>query len=202
MAEQITENPTSEMPEESEAIVPTAQEMLDRLDSIDLKEYDMEAVFTELKGKRVWVSAMTIPASAIILGTFTLLGMLLFDQPIIAFIVGALLLFWIAKMIDASDHKFRFLAHQEVLDRIKNTEGEFGLIPHFKHFLPERYRHLWQSLRRGNYQYIEQYIQAVHLLQNKMDPDKFTHIWHLTHPELDSSEELHNVEEISEPNHK
>lgn len=179
-----TKVPADLIPQEFDPSVPSPEEMLQRLHSIDLEQFDMEAVFVELKGKYIWISAMTIPITVITLALFTFIGMI-FGQPVIGFISAAVILFWISRMIDAKDQKLRFDAYNEVIERIKNTEGEFGIIPHFKHFLPKRYRHLWQSLRKGNYQYIEQYIQAVHLLQKKLEEDKFIRIWQLKYPQFD-----------------
>lgn len=176
--------PADLMPQAFDPSVPSPEEMLDRLYSVELEQFDMEAIFVELKGKYIWISAMAIPITVITLALFTFIGMLL-GHPVIGFISAAVLLFWISRMIDAKDQNIRYDAYKEVTERIKNTEGEFGLIPHFKHFLPKRYRHLWQSLRKGNYQYIEQYIQAVHLLQTKLDKEKFTRIWQLKYPQFD-----------------
>jgi hypothetical protein len=53
---------------------------------------------------------------------------------------------------------------------------------------------LWQSLKKGQYQYIEQYVQAILLLQNKLDSEQFIRIWYLTYPELDP-ENAGNAEE-------
>ncbi|WP_321276826.1 hypothetical protein [Thiomicrorhabdus indica] len=190
--------PADLMPQDFDSSIPSPEEMLARLHSVDLQQYDSEAIFQELKGKYIWISAMTIPITVITLALFTL-GGLIFDQPIIGFIIGALLLFWISRMIDAKDQNLRFEAHNVVIERIKNTEGDFGLIPHFKHFLPQRYRHLWQSLKKGNYQYIEQYIQAVHLLQTKLVDEKFIHIWQLKYPQFAATETLPEEPEQEEP---
>ena len=184
LSENNTPNiPKDLMPQDFDPSIPSPEEMLARLHSVDIHQFDSETVFQELKGKYIWISAMTIPITVITLALFTF-GGLLFDQPIIGFIVGALLLFWVSRMIDAKDQNLRFDAHNEVIERIKNTEGDFGLIPHFKHFLPQRYRHLWQSLKKGNYQYIEQYIQAIHLLQTKLEDEKFIKIWQLKYPQF------------------
>lgn len=177
------EVPADLLPQDFDPKIPSAEQMLTRLDQVDLEQFDHEAIFVELKGKTIWVTALTIPVTVVVLALCTLIGML-FDHPVIGFIIGALLLFWISRMIDAKDQNLHFQAHQEVVERIKQTEGEFGLIPHFKHFLPQRYRHLWQSLRKGNYHYIEQYIQAVHLLQTKLEHDKFIRIWQLKYPQF------------------
>ena len=127
--------------------------------------------------------------SAVLLVVFTLLGAFLFDHPFISFVVTAGLLFWIGKLFDNQHRFYQHAARQEVIKRIAETEQDFGLIPHFKNFLPTKYRHLWQSLRKGNYMYIEQYIQAVLLLQRKLDPEKFTRIWYLNYPEIDPENE-------------
>jgi len=177
------DNNGSEVPEAERT--PTPQEMLSRLQSIDPNDFNIKAIAEELKGNKVWISILTLPVSAILLATFTLLGAFLFDRPIISFLITAALLFWVGKMFDNQQKIYTIAARQEVINRIAAIEEGFGLLPHFKPFLPEKYRHLWQSVKRGNYIYIEQYIQAILLLQKKLDPEKFTAIWYLTYPEID-----------------
>jgi len=165
--------------------IPSAEEMIRRLKNVDIQQFNIQTIATELKGNKIWVSILTIPVSAIILVLITLLGSFIFDQPIASFIVGAVILFWVSKMFEGQERNYRIAARHEVMRRIKQTEGDFGLIPHFKHFLPNKYRHLWQSLKKGHYQYIEQYVQAILLLQNKLDAEHFSRIWYLTYPEID-----------------
>lgn len=171
-------------------IIPEPEEMLQRLNAVDVQAFNIDEISSQLKGNKIWVSVFTIPVSAIILVGFTLLGGFMFDQMIISFLLTAALLFWIAKMFENQERHYKYAARQEAVNRIKETEGEFGLVPHFKHFLPNKYRHLWQSLRKGNYNYVEQYTQAVLLLQNKLQPDQFKRIWYLTYPELDPEREM------------
>ena len=165
--------------------IPSPEEMLSRLQNINVQTFNMKEIANELKGNKIWVSILTIPVSASILVVVTLLGSFMFDLPIVSFLLAAGLLFWISKMFENQEHNYKIAARHEVIRRIAETEGEFGLIPHFKHFLPNKYRHLWQSLRKGQYHYIEQYVQAVLLLQNKLEEDQFTRIWYLTYPETD-----------------
>ncbi|WP_232023378.1 hypothetical protein [Thiomicrorhabdus aquaedulcis] len=172
-------------------LIPSAEEMLQRLHAVDATTLDISRVAQQLKGDKIWISIFTIPISAIVLVLLTLLGTFMFDQFVASFLISAALLFWIAKMLDQYDKQFSVKARQVVIERIAQIEGEFGLIPHFKHFLPAKYRHLWQSVRKGNYVYIDQYIQALVLLQHKLDPKKFTKIWYLTYPDI-APEELDN----------
>ena len=165
--------------------VPSPQDMLARLNQVDPKYFDIRAVADQLKGNKIWVSILTLPVSAVLLATFTLLGAFIFNQPIISFLITAGLLFWVGKLFDNQQKLYQYAARQEVISRIAETEQGFGLLPHFKNFLPTKYRHLWQSVRKGNYSYIEQYVQALLLLQHKLDPEKFTRIWYLTYPETD-----------------
>ncbi|WP_237263147.1 hypothetical protein [Thiomicrorhabdus immobilis] len=171
--------------ENLEQIIPSPEEMLTRLKQIDVQQFNIDLVANQLKGNYIWVSILTIPVSALVLVVVTLLGSFIYDQPIVSFLLAAGLLFWVSKMLEFQERNFKFKARQEVMRRIAETEGSFGLIPHFKHFLPNKYRHLWQSVRKGKYHYIEQYVQAVLLLQNKLEPEKFRHIWYLTYPETD-----------------
>lgn len=165
--------------------IPTPDEMLVHLQNIDVQTFNIDQTISELKGDKVWISILTIPVSAIVLVGATLVGGFIFDMPIISFLVTAALLFWISKMFEQHERHYKIAARQTVMKRIQQTEGQFGLLPHFKHFLPNKYRHLWQSLRKGNYVYIEQYVQAVLLLQNKLQPEQFKRVWYLTYPELD-----------------
>ena len=173
----------------NQATIPDPEEMIKRLQDVNVQDFNIEKITTQLKGNRIWVSVLTIPVSAIILVSFTLLGSFLFDQLIISFLVTAVFLFWIGKIFEGQERNYKFAARQEAIKRIQETEGEFGLVPHFKHFLPNKYRHLWQSLRKGNCAYVEQYTQAILLLQNKLDPNQFKKIWYLTYPELDPEQE-------------
>lgn len=165
--------------------IPSPQEMLTRLNQVNPQLFDLKTIEDELKGNKIWIYVLTLPVSAVLLMLFTLLGTFLFDQPILSFVITAAVLFWIGKMFDHQQNLYKHAARQEVIRRIAETEQGFGLIPHFKNFLPSKYRHLWQSVRKGNYAYIEQYVQALVLLQHKLEPEKFTRIWYLTYPEIE-----------------
>ena len=175
----------SEWLEEDQKKTPNAEEMIQRLMSVNLGQFDISTVADELKGNRIWIPILTVPVSAVILALFTLLGAFLFDQPIVSFVVTAAILFWIGKELERSQEAFTLKARQEVVNRIADIEEGFGLLPHFQTFLPKRYRHLWQSTRKGHYIYIEQYAQAIALLQDKIDHEKFAAVWHIVHPETD-----------------
>lgn len=163
---------------------PSANEMLSRLRDVDTSIFDIKALADNLKGKHAWVFVLTMPLAAIILVSFTLIGTFVTGYFIASFLATALLLFVVGKMLDQFEKRFFYQARFQVMQRIQATEGEYGLIPHFKDFLPPKYRHLWQSLRKGRYAYIDQYIAAVTLLQNKLEDDKFRKIWEIRHPEL------------------
>ena len=164
---------------------PSAEEMLQRLMAVRLIELDTDTVADELKGNRIWIPILTVPISAVFLALFTLLGAFLFDRPIVSFVVTAVLLYWIGKELERSLESYIYKARQEIVNRIADIEEDFGLLPHFQHFLPKRFRHLWQSVRKGQFIYIEQYAQAISLLQNKLEAERFIEVWHITHPETD-----------------
>ncbi|BBP43006.1 hypothetical protein [Thiosulfativibrio zosterae] len=172
---------------------PTAAEMLTRLRAVDTGIFDIKSLADQLKGKHAWIFVLTMPVSAIFLVTVTLLGTFLTGYFVASFLVAALLLFIVGKMLDQFEKRFFYQARITVMQRIQETEGDYGLIPHFKDFLPAKYRHLWQSLRKGRYQYIDQYIAAITLLQHKLEDDKFTRIWEIRHPELASDEDEDEV---------
>jgi len=164
--------------------IPTAEAMLQRLRDIDLDAFNLSERELKLKGNKAWMNAFAIPISALFITLSTLIGTFVFNSPFISFGISAALAYIAGKMLEDYEHKIKVKAYHETIEYIKTTEGEFGLIPHFKHFLPKRYRHLWQSLRKGRYQYVKQYAQAAALLQDKIEEEKFIKVWHLQYPHL------------------
>lgn len=164
--------------------VPSAEEMLARLQAIDLQQFNLKQVEEEIRGNRIWINTFTIPVTALLLIIFTFLGAWLSGHLFLSFAVSAGMLFFIGKLFETYDQQIKWQARQEVERRVAETEGEFGIVVHFKPFLPTRYRHLVQSLRRKRYLYVDQYIQAVSLLQRKLDRNKFTLAWHMVYPHL------------------
>lgn len=186
MAEEtLPQTPETDNAPETETFPPTAERMLERLMQVNTELFDTDAETEILKGKHVWIFVLTMPVSAIILVTLTLLGTYLTGYFIASFIATALIIFTIAQIIDGYEQKFRRQARLNVMQRIEQTEGEIGLLPHFRDFLPTKYRHLWQSVRRKNFIYTEQYINALTLLQTKLDQEKFIYIWRLKYPTTD-----------------
>lgn len=164
--------------------IPSAEDMLAKLMNIDTADFNLREAEDILRGNLVWLNVLAVPVTLVLLLLFTLLGGLATGHFIISFVVTALVLFMAGKMFEGYDLKIKIQARQEIEARIADTESEFGFIVHFKHFLPTRYRHLIQSLKRRRYLYIDQYIQAVRLLQNKLDHEQFTEAWHRAYPEL------------------
>ncbi|MPQ75548.1 hypothetical protein [Hydrogenovibrio sp. JE_KL2] len=187
MAEQLDE--TAQIEDEVFPLKPTAEEMLERLHNVDLGDLDLKQLMEEAKGNQAWLFVMTMPVSALFLVIVTLLGTFLTGYFIASFIIGATFIFIIGQMLDQYERKFKSLARIEAMKRIEAFEGEYGLLPHFNDFLPTKYRHLWQTVRRKNFVYIEQYVAAMKLLQNKLDREKFIYIWRLKHPETDPNYE-------------
>jgi hypothetical protein len=165
--------------------LPTAELMIDRLNSINLEQFDVDARMDLLKGKWNWVFILTMPISALLLVIFTLLGMFIADNFIIGFIFSSILVFSIAKIIDGYEKQFRRQARKQISDTVAEIEGELGLLHHYKEFLPAKYRHLWQTTRKKNFSYIEQYKAAILLLQRRLEVDKFIKLWHLKYPMTD-----------------
>lgn len=169
--------------------IPSAQTMLIRLHQINLEDLNLKKVEEDMRGKRVWINILTAPVTMILLVLLTFLGAWITGYYIISFILSAGLLLSIGKMFENYDQQTKWDARLYVERLIAEHEGEFGLLIHFKSFLPPRYRHLIKSLKRGRFMYIDQYIQAVSLLQNKLDHDKFTQAWHMVYPHLAQPEQ-------------
>lgn len=178
--------------------IPPAVAMLDRLYGVDTTQFNIDNVTEELKGDKAWLFVLTMPVAAIVLVVFTLLGTFLTGYFIASFIVIAALLLMVGKMLDQYEQKFRHQARLEVMRRIEAAETEEGLIPHFRDFLPKKYRHLWQSLRKKNYIYVDQYIAAITLLQQRLEPEKFVRIWHLKYPDSDPNNQTSEASETSD----
>lgn len=172
-----------------EESIPSADIMLANLHNIDLTRFNLQQVEDEVRGDRVWINILTVPITMLLLVLFTFLGAWASGHLILSFLISAGVLFFIGKMFEGYDQQVKWDARREVERRIAETEGEFGFLIHFQPFLPPRYRHLIQSLKRRRYLYIDQYVQAVNLLQVKLDHDRFTQAWHMVYPELAASQE-------------
>jgi hypothetical protein len=172
-----------------EAVRTEAMQLITRLNQVEIEDFNLKKVEESLRGKMIWINTLTVPISLVLLLLFTLVGKLISGYIIISFIVSALIVFLLGKMFENYDHEVKWNARREVERRIAETEGDDGLIIHFKNFLPTRYRYLVQSLRRGQYLFIDQYIQAVHLLQHKLETEKFIRAWSLAHGIEDKPEE-------------
>ncbi|MBE0494599.1 MAG: hypothetical protein IBX48_09700 [Thiomicrospira sp.] len=170
--------------------IPSAKTMLGRLHEINLEDFDIKKVEEEIRGNRIWINTLTIPVAMLSLVIFTFLGAWISGYLILSFLVSAGIVFFIGKMFEGYDRQVKWDARREAERRVAETEGEFGLLVHFKPFLPTRYRHLIQSLKRRRYLYVDQYIQAVNLLQRKLDHDKFTQAWHIVYPHLKPNTDL------------
>lgn len=164
--------------------IPSAETMLAKLMNINLDDFNLRDTEDLLRGNMVWINVLAVPVTLVLLLLFTLLGGLATGHFVISFIVTGLVLFMAGKMFEGYDLKIKIQARQEIEARIADTESDFGFIVHFKHFLPTRYRHLIQSLKRRRYLYIDQYIQAIRLLQNKLNHEQFTEAWHRAYPEI------------------
>lgn len=163
---------------------PAPEVLLRRLHEVDVEQFNSATVANELKGQKAWLFVMVMPISAVLLVTITLAGTFITDHLIGSFIAGSVLIFLAGKMLEQYEQQFKVRAYHIVIGRIAETEGDYGLLFHFKDFLPKKYRHLCKSLKRKEYHYIHQYITATYLLQQKLNPQKFTHIWYMKHPEL------------------
>lgn len=161
---------------------PTAEVMLERLNNINIADLDVITNMDLLKGKWNWLFILTMPISAIFLVSVTLFGLFIGDNFIISFVIGALIIYAIAKVIEGYEQQFKIQARHNIMQKIAMIESDFGLIHHFKDFLPVKYRHLWQSVRNKNFMYIAQYSIAIKLLQNKLDHKKFSDLWLLKNP--------------------
>ncbi|UQB41594.1 hypothetical protein JX580_07865 [Thiomicrospira microaerophila] len=167
---------------------PAAESLLQRLQQVDTDQFNLKQIEEELMGEKIWVKVLTIPVTMLILLILTFVGAWLSGNIFASFIVSAVLIYFIGKLFEGFESRYKWQARQEVEKRILETEDVEGLIVHFKAFLPTRYRHLVQCLKKGNARHIDQYIQAVNLLQQKLDHQKFTHAWHLAHPETKPEE--------------
>jgi len=202
---ETTETPTTEpaitATEEEKAkarqLIPTAEEMLERLYAVDIEQFNLKTVTLEQMDKKAWLFLSVLPISAILLALLTFLGYYFSGYFVISFIISALLVYTFGLIMEHYERHYKQLAFAETMRRIAETEGDFGLLIHFKDFLPPKYRYLIQCLKEGIYTYTKHYQNAILLLQNKLEPEKFTKIWYLKYPEIapekdETEEEEHN----------
>ncbi|WP_319379990.1 hypothetical protein [Thiomicrorhabdus sp.] len=174
--------------------IPTADQMLNRLHAIDPDSFETERLAETLRGRRNWISAFTIPVSAILLVALTLIGTFFSDRFILSFLISALLVYWIGKIVEFYDRSFDRKARIQVLNLIAETETEYGFLTHFKSFLPNKYQRLLQALNKGNFFYIVPYARAIRHLQSHLDPESFRSYWHLSYPQTKPPKEQVQVE--------
>ncbi|MBF6057178.1 MULTISPECIES: hypothetical protein [Thiomicrorhabdus] len=176
--------------------VPTADQMLNRLYAIEPNSFETERIAENLRGKRNWISAFTIPVSAILLVSMTLIGTFLSDRFVVSFLISALLVYWIGKIVEFYDKSFDRKARIQVLNHIAETETDYAFLPHFKSFLPNKYQHLVRALSKQNFFYIVPYAKAIQHLQRHLDHDAFRSYWHLSYPQTKPQQETQVQVEI------
>lgn len=156
--------------------LPTAQELLDRVNAIDLTQLDVELVASDLLGPWKWARVLAMPIGALLLFLLTWLGSY-FTHVLISFTASAILVLLIGKWLDRYERSLKLQARKVVEGRIAEIEGTDGLLLYFQDFLPKRYKPLIKALQKGHYYYIPQYIEAVELLRKQLDPVKFQTWW-------------------------
>ncbi len=157
--------------------MPSANDLLDRLNAIDLNRLDLEQVSAEMLGKWKWARVLVMPVGALLLFLLTWLFSALSGYLIPSFVVAALTLLLIGRLLDRYEKALMQAARQAVENYISEVEGDTGLLIYFQDFLPKKYRPLIKALQDGFYGYIPQYREAVRLLREQLDPVKFQTWW-------------------------
>ncbi len=157
--------------------MPSANDLLDRLNAIDLNRLDLEQVSAEMLGKWKWARVLVMPVGALLLFLLTWLFSALSGYLIPSFVVAALTLLLIGRLLDRYEKALMQAARQAVENYISEVEGDTGLLIYFQDFLPKKYRTLIKALQDGFYGYIPQYREAVRLLREQLDPVKFQTWW-------------------------
>ncbi|AHF02191.1 hypothetical protein THIAE_02315 [Thiomicrospira aerophila AL3] len=162
-----------------------ADELLQRLQAIDLAQLNPQEVEQQVLGKRVWLHTFTFPITIGILAIFTLLATWLVNNMLYGFLVALLVVWFLGKLFESYEHDTQRQVQARLEEIIKGIEGEQGLLIHFSAFLPKRYGALLQALRKQRYGYVLQYYQAATLLQKRLDQARFKKYWHSKYPEMD-----------------
>jgi len=183
-SEELDLTTTDEEKEKIKQLIPTAEEMLERLYAVDIEQFDLKTITLELMGNKAWLFVSVLPISAILLALLTFISYYFSGYFVISFIISAMLVYTFGLIMGHYERQYKQVAFAEAMRRVAETEGEFGLLIHFKNFLPPKYRYLIKCLKEGVYTYTKQYQNAILLLQSKLDPDKFTRVWYLTYPEI------------------
>ncbi len=164
--------------------LPAADELLARLNAIDLKQLDIEEVSAQMLGPWKWARVLVMPVGALLLFLFTWLLSALSGYLIPSFILVVVLLIFLGRLLDRYEHALKLQARQAIEQRIAEIEGESGLLIYFRDFLPKKYKPLLKALEQGFYGYIPQYIEAVKLLHAQLDPIKFQTWWLIKREQL------------------
>ncbi len=157
--------------------LPTAEALLERLKSIDLTKLDMDEVFSELLGDWKWARVFVMPVGALLLFLFTWALSGLFGHIVPAFALSAVIIIFLGKLIDRYERAMKLQARKVIEQRIAEIEGETGFLIYFQDFLPKKYKPLIKALQKGFYGYIPQYVEAITLLREQLDPVKFQTWW-------------------------
>ncbi|WP_294947997.1 hypothetical protein [Sulfurivirga sp.] len=176
----LPDTPPPETEEQADVFyddMPSADDLLDRLNAIDLNRLDLEQVSAEMLGKWKWARVLVMPVGAVLLFLLTWLFAALSGYLIPSFVVAALTLLLIGRLLDRYEKALMQAARQAVENYIAEVEGNTGLLIYFQDFLPKKYRPLIKALQDGFYGYIPQYREAVQLLREQLDPVKFQTWW-------------------------
>ena len=176
----LPDTPPPETEEQADVFyddMPSADDLLDRLNAIDLNRLDLEQVSAEMLGKWKWARVLVMPVGAVLLFLLTWLFAALSGYLIPSFVVAALTLLLIGRLLDRYEKALMKAARQAVENYIAEVEGNTGLLIYFQDFLPKKYRPLIKALQDGFYGYIPQYREAVQLLREQLDPVKFQTWW-------------------------
>lgn len=164
--------------------LPSADELLERLNAIDLSQLDIDEVSAQMLGPWKWARVLILPVGALLLFLLTWLFSAISGYLIPSFVFSAMLLMLISRLLDRYERALKLQARQLIEQRIAEIEGENGLLIYFKDFLPKKYNPLLKALQQGFYGYIPQYIEAVKLLREQLDPIKFQTWWLIKREQL------------------
>lgn len=145
---------------------PTVDELLSKLDQIDLDQLDVQKQLITLRAGKDW-NFFTIPVTVLLLFAGIAIGLNLGNM-IWGFVGGALTALLVGYGYHLWDLQWKQVATENVIHVINNIEGANGFITWFKPILAKKSYHvMFYKLNKLGQIEIEDYVRALRRLLEK-----------------------------------
>lgn len=160
--------------------IPTAEELIDRLDGVDFERLDKARVILKLRNGKDYAHYY-LPGAALILvlitALLTLLGLPIWG----GFIFAAALVVALAVGIDQNNRQIESAAEQQMRDYIRQIETQEGLMKHFVRFMPQNFHLTVYQVFKGYPYDLDRYVWALTWLRDHLNRPAFVRYWNKKH---------------------